>query len=138
MKPLIRIVKGLGALLAVAILLFLIVVNFGTVDSRLECPGEVQRQVGGGAAPVITPATLYAQVETYCWFIVWVDHDAMITWEIQPGGDNGFGYYRRSDFATPITDFYNTKIYGSFSTLSNRIDVETAFDGSETFGGVCR
>lgn len=88
------------------------------------CSGQVQRQVAGGD-PVITQATLYAQVETYRWIMFWLDHDAMISWEVQPGGDIGFGYYNHSNFGTPITDLKRQRDYGSFSRLSNRIYVAT-------------
>lgn len=135
-RRLIQIVKGAAVLVGAIILFLIVVVNFGTIETRLECSGEVRRTVPSGDA-VRTPATLYARVETYRWFIVWTDHDAMIFWEVQPGGDNGFGYYRASQFETPITDFQSTEQYGSYSSLSNRIYVETAFDGSEVFDGIC-
>jgi hypothetical protein len=137
MKTLIRLAKGLGVFLAACILFVIVVINFGTVERRFVCSGQVQRQVDGGD-PVTTPATLYAQVETYRWIVFWADHDAMIRWEVQPGGDTGFGYYNHSSFATPITDLNRNKTYGSFSGLSNRIHVVTSIDGSEAFEGMCK
>ncbi len=62
----------------------------------------------------------------------------MIFWEIQPGGDTGFGYYSDSSFGTPITDFGGTTHYGSWSSLSSRIHVETSVDGDEAFEGICK
>ena len=115
MEILIRLAKGLGVLLAACIVFVIVVVSFGTVESRLVCSGQVERQVGGGDQ-VTTAATLYAQVETYRWFVFWADHDAMIRWEVQPGGDIGFGYYNNSSFGTPITDFNDNKQLGSFSS----------------------
>jgi hypothetical protein len=124
-------------LLTATVLFLIIVVNFGTVEDRWECPGQVRRQ-GAGGEPVTTAATLYAKVETYRWFVFWADHDAMITWEIRPGGRTGFGFYSHNDFGAPIVEYRGTKQYGSFSPLSKRVSVEAAFDGSDIFDGVCR
>jgi hypothetical protein len=127
-----------GALLLGITLFFVVVINFGTNETRLVCPGEVRRSVDGGNG-VTTPATLYAQVERYRWFIFWAaDNDAMISWEVQPGHDTGFGYYDESPFGTPIRDFNRTRDYGSWSSLSRRIHVQTALDGQEVVDGYCK
>jgi hypothetical protein len=132
-----RIVKGIVALIAVAVGFLILVINFGSAETRFACPGQVVRTVDSGA-PVTTPATLYARVEAYRWMVFWADHDAMIFWEIQSGGDTGFGYYSDSSFGTPITDFVGTKHYGSWSSLSRRIHVETSVNGDEAFEGICK
>jgi hypothetical protein len=132
-----RILKGLGALIVAVILFFVVVVNFGTRDARLLCLGQLRGSVEG-REDVTTSATLHARVKTYRWMIFWADHDVMIFWEIQPGSKTGFGYYDESSFGTPITDFEGTKTYGSFSSLSNRIYVETAPAGQERFEGQCK
>lgn len=136
MKVLMRLAKGLGLLLAAGLLFLIVVINFGTVERRLVCSGQVERRVNDDA--VATPATLYAEVETYRWFLFWADHDAMIRWEIQPGGDTGFGYYDQSSFGTPITDLTRKKTYGMFSSLSSRIYVTTSLDATEAFDGTCK
>lgn len=135
--PVRRFVTGIGTLIAAALLFLILVVNFGTAQNRLVCPGEVERTVGV-AGQVTTPATLHARVETYRWIVFWADHDAMIFWEIQPGGDTGFGYYSTSPLGTPIVNFERTKTYGSWSSLSSRIYVETSADGEEAFAGTCK
>jgi hypothetical protein len=132
---LIRLAKILGAVFATGLLYIVLAINFGTAESRLVCPGQVQRKTDVGT--VTTPATLYASVERYRALVFWFEHDAMIRWEVQPGGDNGFGYYDHSSFATSITDLEGQTTHGSFSSLSNRIYVLTAFDGNEAFDGVC-
>ena len=92
----------------------------------------------GGAESVVTPATLYAEVDTYRWFLFWFEHDAMVRWEVQPGGNTGFGYYDLSSFVTPITDLNSTKTHGSFSPLSKRIYVVISSAGDEAFSGECQ
>ena len=139
MRPLIPIAKWLAAAIAAGVLFLIIVANFGTVESRLECPGEI-RQTGNGGAGA-TPATLYAKTETYRWFVFWADDDATIFWEIPRGQrptETGFGYYSHSDFGMPIHEFRGPKQYGSLSPLSNRIYIATSPDGSEVFEGLCR
>ena len=136
-SPVRRIAKGIATLIAAALVFLILVVNFGTTETRFACPGEVARTVDGGNE-VKAPATLYARVEAYRWIVFWADHDAMIFWEIQPGGDTGFGYYSDSSFGTPITDLAGTRHYGSWSSLSRRIYVETSADGKEAFGGICK
>ena len=136
-SPVRRIIKGIALLVAGGLLFLILVVNFGTAETRLVCPGEVARTSDGGDH-VTTPATLYARVETYRSIVFWFDHDAMIFWEIQPGSGTGFGYYSDSSFGTPITDLKRTKVYGSWSGLSDRINVETSPDGEETFAGICK
>lgn len=126
----IRAAKALAVLAAAGILFLIIVVNFGTSDSRLVCSGMIHSDGGGG-----TPATLYAKVETYRWFVLWADHDAMISWEIQPGDAPGFGYYNESSFKTPITNFSRTEHLGSISSLSKQIFVATR---GNFFEGGCR
>jgi hypothetical protein len=114
----------------------IVVISFGTVKSRLVCSGQRTDSIGN--SHVTTPATLYAQVETYRWFLFWTDFDATITWEIQPGGANGYGYYTDSRFGRPITDFYRTKDYGSWSPLSNRIRVlMSSINDDDAFDGIC-
>ncbi|MEQ1911696.1 MAG: hypothetical protein ABMA15_22955 [Vicinamibacterales bacterium] len=135
--PVRQVVKGIGGLIAAALLFLILVVNFGTTENRLTCPGVVER-TAGVAGQVTTPATLYARLETYRWIVFWADHDAMISWEIQPGGDTGFGYYSESSFGTPIVNFERTKTYGSWSLLSSQIHVETSADGEEAFAGTCK
>ena len=68
MRTLLRI---LGMVVAGIALFLIIVSNYGTVESRLECSGRVVRDIGRNAPilPVITPATLYANVDTYRWFL---------------------------------------------------------------------
>jgi hypothetical protein len=131
------IVKVVGSLIAAALLFLLLAVKFGAAETRLACPGEVSR-ILNGQSPVTTPATLYARVDTYRWIVFWSPHDAMIFWEIQPGGHTGFGYYSDSSFARLITNFEGTKEYGSWSSLSQRIHVETSASGELTFDGTCK
>jgi len=133
----VKILKIIGTLVAALILLFLVVISLAVDRSRLLCNGQVKRNARG-AEPVTTSATLYARVDRYRWFVLWMDHDAMINWEIQPGSYSGFGYYDESSFATPISDLQRTKTYGSFSSLSKRIYIETGFDGQEAFEGICQ
>jgi hypothetical protein len=128
-----RIVQGIVALTAFAIAFFVLVIGLGASESRFACPGQIVSPVNQG-----TPATLHVQVEEYRWIVFWADHDAMILWEIQPGGDTGFGYYRNSSLGTPITDLKSTKHYGTWSSLSRRIRIETYLNGDEAFfEGIC-
>ena len=136
-SPIRRIVKGILVLIATALVFLILVISFGTTETRFACPGEVARTVDTGNQ-VKTAATLYARIEAYRWIVFWADHDAMIFWEIQPGGDTGFGYYLDSSFGTNITDLAGTRQYGSWSSLSRRIYVETSADGEETFAGICK
>jgi hypothetical protein len=132
---LLRIAKAVAALIAMAIVLLILVVQFGSTDTRLTCPGEVKRTEG---ETVTTPATLYARVVSYRWFMFWLDHDHMIFWEIQPGTDTRFGYFEDSSFGTNITELTGGKALGAFSSLSQRIYVLTSADGSEAFEGICK
>jgi hypothetical protein len=136
-SPLRRIAKVIVAMSAAAVAFLILVINFGTVESRLECPGDIA-STATGKKEVKATATLYARVEAYRWIVFWVDHDAMIFWEIQPGSETGFGYYSDSSFAAPITDLARTKQYGSWSSLSKRIYVETSPLTDEAFEGICK
>jgi hypothetical protein len=135
MKTLIRIAKWVGVLITAAILFFIIVINFGKVESRLECSGQVLRKTESGQQ-VNTQATLYAKVETFRWWVVWAEHDAWITWEIQPSHRSGFGFYNHNDFGTPI-EGGSGHYQGYFSPLSNRIQIYDSY-GSGTFDGRCQ
>jgi hypothetical protein len=137
---LVRVAKGLGILVAAAVLFLVVVVNFGTVESRLECSGQLRRQVADGHQQVNAAATLYAKVETYRWFLLWYRHDAMITWEVRGPrvAHTGFGYYDRNDFGSQIVDLEGKKNYGTFSPLSNRIYIAEASYSGDEFDGMCR
>lgn len=132
-----RVGKGIGALVVMAAALWVLVANFATSESRMSCPGQLSR-TSGSAPPFTTPATLYARVEAFRWFVFWTNYDAMIYWEVQPGGASDFGYYRNSPFAAVIVDFEGTKIRGSWSSLSSQIRVDTVRDGVEAFEGICQ
>lgn len=136
MKTLLRIVEIVVAVVALSLV---VVSNYGTVESRLECSGAVKEASGRNAQIVTTtPATLYAKVETYRWFIVWTDYDAMITWEIRPQRYTGFGYYTLNDVNSPIVNFDGTRNSGSFSPLSRSIYIQPFSDGSGWFDGMCK
>ena len=124
MKALKRIVIVVGILLAAALAYALLVVNFGTTEAELYCPGEIRNP---NDSRVAQPAALFGKVESYRWFDVRA-HDHMIFWEIRPEDDpsapsvwNGFGFYNDSSFSTDITNFEGTTAYGSFSSLSQHI-----------------
>ena len=138
MRTLVRIAKWLGGLVAAGILFVIIASNFGSVESRWECSGEVRRQIPNEAQEVSYPAKLYANVDTFRWFVFWTRHHAMIKWEIDGRHTTGFGYYSGNDFGTAIVDFNNTKHYGLFSPLSKRIEILPAVVGAEGFEGTCK
>ena len=129
-----RTARRVGLFLLVGILFLVVVVNFSTIESRLVCTGH-RAGIDETSDPG-TPATLFAMVTTYRrWILFWYDHHAMIQWEIQPGGDTGFGYFGSSEFATPISSLDRRETYGTISTLSNRINVKTF--RKDRFEGMC-
>lgn len=137
MKTIVTFAKAAGALLVIGAAFLVLVVTAGVAKAQYSCPGEFLRN--GSASPQDgVPATLYARIDRYRWFIFWADHDAMIFWEIQPRNQIGFGYYTESEFSTPITDLGRSKVLGSWSSLSRKIYVETSTDGSEAFSGTCQ
>lgn len=137
MRTAIRFAKAAGALLALGIAFLVLVATLGAAKTQYSCSGELIRNASDDRKDR-TAATLYARVETYRWFVFWADHDAMIFWEIQPSNYVGFGYYSESPLATPIWDFERSQSYGSWSSLSRKISVETASNGTEVFSGTCQ
>jgi hypothetical protein len=69
-------IKSLGALAPAAIVLYVILLNFSTNISTLECPGALSSKQGE------LPATVYLKIERYGWWVVWAESDGNVTLEI--------------------------------------------------------
>jgi hypothetical protein len=125
-----KVLKYIGIVVLFIILLFIFIANFSSVESKLECVGEISSE------NIPTPTTLYIELSEYRpWVGLWSDSDGSINLEIP---NQHVGYYSQieeSGNQLQIFDKYPTKeLKGNFSKLSKtlalQIDFYGFFDGS--------
>jgi hypothetical protein len=127
--------KRTGLLAGVVATMVVILVTFSTSSSRLTCEGTITL-AGDTGGFTSRPATFAATVETPRWFAVWSNHDAKISWEIEPDRHTGQGHYSPDPFRSRITTFSGTT-QGWWSPQSKQLSVKVVPDRLETFAGLC-
>jgi hypothetical protein len=146
--------KAVGVLGGVVGLWFVSVLLFGTSESRLVCPGELDIASSNGER-FFVPGTLYAEVESFGWPWFLLDPDSMIRWEVRAtreetsssdagrayfGGSDAyyvdFGYFEDIEISTPIRNYDATELLGMWSSMSQDIRVVLDEAGSQ-FSGRC-
>lgn len=121
--------KYVGALLAIATLLFIFVANFSSVASNFECVGKTSAE---GSSQ---PATIYIKLEEYrSWVGLWSESDASLQMEIPNTFVDYFGHVVKVGDQYQIFDF-DKKLKGNFSTLSKALALSTP---TGFFDGVCK
>ena len=122
--------KYLGFLILGFIILFLIVANFSTTESSLQCSGEMSDK------GTIQPMTVYIKLSEYRWWVgLWSDSDASLNLEIPNMWVGYFGKVEEVGDQLQIYETYPQKILkGNFSELSKTLAIETPFG---FFDGVC-
>lgn len=122
-----KLLKYLAVATSLAVLLFLCVANFSSVESRYECKGEVQLAEG------MKSQILYIKIEEYRWWVgLWHKSNASM-WVESP--DKWVSYYDdilKTGDRLQIFDSEN-RLIGSFSMLSKKLSINTReglFEGS--------
>ena len=119
--------KYFGAVVIAALLLFLFVVNFSSVESRLQCSGEISSKGGS------RPTTIYMKVAEYRWWVgLWGDSDGALWLEIPNELFEYYGHVIEVGDQLQIFDS-EKKIRGNYSTLSKTLTISTPagfFDGT--------
>lgn len=125
--------KILGGLLAFALLLFLVVVKFSTVEYRFECNGKIS---ANGAAQ---PATVFLKLEKYRWWVgLWSDSIGS-AWVEKPNQTiSYFGHVTEAGDQLQLWDSFGStsNFSGIFSTLSRTLGVSLGAFG--VFEGACK
>jgi hypothetical protein len=126
-------VKILGAIGGAALLLFLFVANFSTVESRFQCPGEISSTDGS------RPVTVYLKLEEYRWWVdLWSESDAAIHVEIPNTYIDYFGNVKKVGDQYQIFDSAQ-RIKGNFSLLSKVLAINLPLKlQTDFFDGTCK
>lgn len=122
--------KILGGLLVLAVLLFLFVANFSTMESRYECSGQIT------ANEIEQPAKLFFKLERYRWWVsLWSDSKGSAWVEVP---NETVRYFSHISEAGDLLKFSDSpgKFGGYFSTLSLAIGVPLGTFG--VFDGTCK
>ena len=114
--------KVVGLLIGVAVVLFLIVVNFSVAAStRYECTGTMRSKESR------EPATVYFRLEEYRWWVrLWGDSDGNLWLEVP---QQGAEYYSKIErLGQDLINIQRTpsELSGSFSRLSNALTIQTS------------
>ena len=123
-----KLIKFAGTLVVAALLLFLFVVYFSSVESRFQCSGDISSQ---GSSQ---PATIYMKLNEYRWWVgLWSDSDGSVWLEIP---NRALEYFEHVVEVGDQLQIYEQKTpRGHFSTLSKNLAVTTA---SWSFDGTCK
>ena len=119
------IIKFIGYFFLIAILLFIFVANFSSVESNFECSGEM---TSNGSSK---PSTIYIKFEKYRWWIGG-DSDGNLYLEIP---NETVQYFSNVVDVGPQVQILSSQneIKGNFSTLSKTLAFSTPvgfFDGT--------
>lgn len=124
-----KMIKYLGAIVVAALLLFVFVANFSSVETRFECTGETASQKGSQRT------TVFVKLAKYRWWVgLWSDSSGHMWLEIP---NNTFEYIeniKEVGYQLQLYDFKNN-IKGHFSTLSKTLALKV---DSGFFDGTCK
>lgn len=124
-----KLMKYLGALIVAALLLFVFVANFSTVESRFQCSGEISSESDS------QPATIYMRIEEYRWWVgLWSESDGSVWLEVPNRTFDYFGHVIEVGEQLQIFDSQK-KPKGHFSTLSKSLSISTP---AWSFNGTCK
>lgn len=123
-----KLMKYVGALAVAAILLFLFVANFSSVESRFQCSGEISSRGNSQRA------TVYMKLNNSRWWVgLWSDSDGDVWLEIP---NSTLEYFEHVVEVGDQLQIYEQKSpRGYFSTLSKTLAVTTS---SWSFNGTCK
>lgn len=122
-------VKILGGFVVAALLLFVFVAKFSSVESRFQCPGEISSKSGSH------PVSVYLKLEEYRWWVgLWSESDAALHLEIPNTAFDYFENVKRVGDQYQIFDAQKN-LKGNFSTLSKTLALNTS---AGLFDGVCK
>lgn len=124
-----KLIKYLGALVVAALLLFVFVVNFSSVESHFQCSGKISSEAGS------YPTTIYMKLAEYRWWVgLWGDSDGALWIEIPNKVVEYYGHV--VEVGDQLQIFNSPKeLKGNFSTLSKTLAISTPvgfFDGTCT------
>jgi len=122
-----KLIKYFGAFVVIAILLFLSVASFSSVESRYQCSREISSHDN------YQPATIYMKLQEYRWWVsLWSDSDGSVWLEVPNITLEYFEHVVEVGDQLQIYDYQKTP-KGYFSTLSKSLAVTTpvwSFDGT--------
>ena len=125
-----KLLKVLGAVATLAVVLFVLIVNFSAVESRFECTGEIS---SNGETQ---PATVFLKQERYRWWVgLWSDSYGSIWLEFPNKTVEYFGYVSKAGDLLQLWDS-DKRLKGNFSTLSKSLAVDIPVQG--VFTGICK
>lgn len=124
-----KLLKYLGAFLVASLGLFLFIVNFSTVETRLQCSGEISAQNNP------QQATIFMKLHEYRWWVgLWSDSDASVWLEVPNRRFEYFGHVVEVGDQLQIYDSQRN-LKGHFSSLSKTLAVTTS---AWSFDGACK
>lgn len=128
-----NLLKYLGALAVIALLLFVFVVNFSTIESRFQCLGEISSKDGSH------PSTVYLELEEYRWWVkLWSESDAAIRIEIPNTYVDYFGNVKKTGNQYQVFDT-SKSFKGNFSILSKTLAIRLPVKlKTDFFDGTCK
>ena len=122
-----KLMKYFGALAVTALLLFVFVANFSSVESRFQCSGEITSRGNSQRA------TIYMKLHEYRWWVdLWSDSDGSVWLEVPNSALEYFEHVVEVGDQLQIYD-YQKNPRGYFSTLSKSLSITTqiwSFDGT--------
>lgn len=130
-----KLIAIIGTMLASAFLLFVVVINFSSVELRFQCSGDLYSHGD------TTPANVYLKLENYRWWVgLWSESDGSLTLEI-PGKSSEYfaGIVEVGDQLQIYESDWESRgvkgMRGYFSTLSKTLGVSTS---AGVFEGACK
>ena len=124
-----KLLKYLGAFLVASLGLFLFIVNFSAVETRLQCSGEIS------ALNNPQQATIFMKLHEYRWWVgLWSDSDASVWLEVPNRTFEYFGHVVEVGDQLQIYDSQRN-LKGHFSSLSKTLAVTTS---AWSFDGACK
>lgn len=116
-----KLLKFVGGTILTVLLLFVFVIHFSVVESRLECPGNIFWR--GSSRSV----TVYVRFERYRWWI-WGPSDGAMHLEIPHTTVDYFGYIIKIGDQYAIFDSLTPPrhLKGGFSALSGALSISTS------------
>lgn len=127
-----KLMKILGTIGVMVLLIFVLVANFSTVETRFQCPGEIS------STDSSRPVTVYLKLEEYRWWVgLWSEADAAIHIEIPNSYLDYFGNVKKVGDQYQIFDSAKSP-KGNFSTLSKALAIQLPLKlKTDFFDGIC-
>jgi hypothetical protein len=123
-----RTAKVLATAVAVAVTLWVVIVNFSASETRLQCSGALT--VDGNPASVVA----FMKLHRYRWWVgLWSKSDAVVWVEIPTKAYEYYGDVQLSGDNLLISD--QPRLGGIFSTLSSGLSLNIA---GGVFDGLCK